>query len=152
MFGGNVLKLIIKGNMPMPYSLFISSLPVRDAKEDKIWQLFILSRQQVSLYRVTLDNQRLTLHPWPRKCLLDPWLRITSGFIRGDPVPNLLAWSLPGTGTQFAKVPKAAFQNFYSSPTKTSWPELPFTESVFFWALLWTPPLRWTYVGICGPF
>lgn len=47
-FGGNVLKQIIKCNMQMLYSLLISSLPVWDAEEDKIRQLFILSRQQVS--------------------------------------------------------------------------------------------------------
>lgn len=45
MFGGNVLKPIIKGNMEMSYSLFISSLPIRDAEEDKLWQLFTLSQQ-----------------------------------------------------------------------------------------------------------
>lgn len=44
-FGGNVLKPIIKGNMEMSYSLFISSLPIRDAEEDKLWQLFTLSQQ-----------------------------------------------------------------------------------------------------------
>lgn len=48
MFGGNVLKQIITCNMQVPYSLFILSLPVWDAEEDKIRQPFILSRQQVS--------------------------------------------------------------------------------------------------------
>jgi len=84
-------------------------------------------------YRVTLDDQRLPTVPLTQKvCLLVPGLPITSGFIRGDPVPKLLVWRLPGIGTQFAKVPEAGFQNLYSSPTKTSCLEPPFTENVFF--------------------
>lgn len=82
---------------------------------------------------MTLEDQRLPKAPLTQKvCLVVPWLRNTSGFIRGDPVPKLLAWSLPGIGTKFVKVSEAAFQNLYSSPTKTSCLELPFTENVFF--------------------